>query len=206
MEPRVVAGLKVIEVEPGAPLPPEVPPGAERYDVVEKPHFPPEMRPWMIAGGALGTLASAATLPYTSDWVVVLGLSVVSLWFGLRPVVVEVLTPAPDGRYLLVDDGSPVPRSPFTVVAAMVIAALFMLSGILLLAWGEWEGLFGFLGAWFFYRLGKTGRVGEPELPPASARFRALADPSRPLAANDPVTAGPPQPALPAAAEPHTSS
>jgi hypothetical protein len=30
MESKLVAGLKVIEVEPGAPLPPEVPPSAER--------------------------------------------------------------------------------------------------------------------------------------------------------------------------------
>ena len=33
------------------------------------------------------------------------------------------------------------------------------------------------------------------ELPPASRKFRELADPSRPLAANDPLSAGPQPPA-----------
>jgi hypothetical protein len=207
MEPKVVAGLKVIEVEPGAPLPAEVPPRAERYDVVEKPLVPAELRPWVIAGGALGALGSAATLPFTNDWIWVLVLSLMALWSGLRPGAAEVLTPTPHGRYLLVDDGTPQPtRSRFTIVGLMVFAALLMLGGIVVLASGEWEGVFGVLGAWGFYRLAKTGRLDAPELPPASARFRELADPQRPLAADDPVSAAPPHPAIPAEAEPRVDT
>jgi hypothetical protein len=198
-EPKVVAGLKVIEVEPGAPLPAEVPPGATRYDVVEQPHIPAERRPWVIAAGALGTLGSAATLTFTNDWIWVLVLSLVALWSGLRPDSTEVLTPAADGRYLLVGDGDPQPSaapSPVVRVALMVVAAFFTLTGIVLLASGAWEGIFIFAGAWGFFRLAKTGRLDESELPPASARFHELADPSRPLTASDPLAATPERPAL----------
>ncbi|HEV7590688.1 MAG TPA: hypothetical protein VGO40_21440 [Longimicrobium sp.] len=44
------------------------------------------------------------------------------------------------------------------------------------------------------------------ELPPASAAFRALADPTRPLTERDPISIAPPQPALPAEAEPRAGS
>lgn len=42
----------------------------------------------------------------------------------------------------------------------------------------------------------------EPDQSAASARFRELADPQRPLAADDPVSAAPPRPAIPAEAAP----
>lgn len=44
------------------------------------------------------------------------------------------------------------------------------------------------------------------ELPPASAAFRALADPNRPLTASDPISAMPSHPALPAEAESRAES
>jgi hypothetical protein len=44
------------------------------------------------------------------------------------------------------------------------------------------------------------------ELPPASAAFRALADPTRPLTASDPISAAPPRPAVSAEAEPRAGS
>jgi hypothetical protein len=43
------------------------------------------------------------------------------------------------------------------------------------------------------------------ELPPASAAFRALADPTRPLTASDPVSIAPPR-AVPPEAEPRAGS
>jgi hypothetical protein len=48
----------------------------------------------------------------------------------------------------------------------------------------------------------QTDDEDEPDQSAASARFRELADPQRPLAAGDPVSAAPPHPAIPAEAAP----
>ncbi|HEV7590689.1 MAG TPA: hypothetical protein VGO40_21445 [Longimicrobium sp.] len=60
MEPRIVDGMKVVEVEPGTPLPPGVPPSAERCELTESTRFSPARRPWAIAAGVLGALGSIA--------------------------------------------------------------------------------------------------------------------------------------------------
>ena len=48
MESRIVGGMRVVPVEPGAPLPPGVPSRAERCDVVEVPLYPAALRPWVV--------------------------------------------------------------------------------------------------------------------------------------------------------------
>ena len=89
----------------------------------------------------------------------------------------------------------------FAALFAALLAAFFLFPdpfevlGLLVAAMGAGKLVMGQLEA----------REND-ELPPASGKFRELADPLRPLTANDPLTASPPRPALPGEAESRNGS
>src|SRR5687768_13829013 len=100
METRIVDGVKLVEVEPGAPLPPGVPSWAERCDVVEKPELSPALKPWVIGAGAAGALGSLVTLAFFSHWgIAPLLPSLVVLYYGWVPGTTTSVVPSQSGRY-----------------------------------------------------------------------------------------------------------
>jgi hypothetical protein len=217
-EPRIVNGLKVVEVEPDAPLPPDVPSWAERCDLVKTPNLSPAVRPWVIGAGALGTAASFAMLALTNGWEgtlgALLGLSIAALLQGLGTQTV--ITPSARGRYLVFDDRAPLPVSanagessglaaaeaPAALVpreatgwrflVGLIGVAMLFAAGALALG-GGWDDLLvaagaACLGGAMAY-MAVTGHVPiSPQQYTLSPRFAALADPARPLTAGDPVS------------------
>jgi hypothetical protein len=191
---RTVAGVKVIEAEPGAPLPPDVPSWAERCDLVEKPDLAPVLRPWVIGLGVLGILGSAVTLAFFSHWgMAPLPLSVVVLWYGLRPGTTAILTPSPTGRYVAFEEATDPDAGAMAVwgrIAALGLGLVLVLvaGGQLFAEEPDWMAV-GSLGPFGLYLLyyGITGTDprGDAPGPSASLRFRALADPARPLGPDD---------------------
>jgi hypothetical protein len=191
MEARTVGGMKVVEVEPGAPLPPGIPSWAERCDVVEEPGISPAWTRWMVGVGGVGTLGSAIALAFISHWgIAPLLPSLVLLWFGLRPGTTTAVTPSPTGRYMAYEN----PVEEETAQSEVIRAVALVLGGIALLAaiavmiaggTNKWEGVVAFatLGGWLFHHgLGGPDSPRDEQNLPSSLRFRALADPSRPLA------------------------
>jgi hypothetical protein len=90
----------------------------------------------------------------------------------------------------------------FAVLFAVLLAALFLFPGQVELILGLAVGL---VGAGKLVAAHLDGDEND-ELPPASRAFRELADPSRPLTANDPLTAAPQPLALSGEAGPHAES
>jgi hypothetical protein len=186
---RTVNGVKLIEVEPDAPPPPDIPPWAERCELVETPNLSPALRRWVIGGGVAGLAGSVVALAFFSHWgMAPLPLSIAMLWYGLRPGTTAVVTPSPTGRYL----GFEVPGDDRGGGAAGRIAALGV-GGVMAVAAlvqlpsaerGDWVGLgtLAIIGCYFFF-LGLTDGDGVPDATarPSTLRFRALADPKRPL-------------------------
>jgi hypothetical protein len=207
MKPRMIDGLKVVEAEPGSPPPPGVPSWAVRCDLLETPHCPPALRPWVIAAGALGTAGCVATIGYFGQWgaIAPLPLSLAVLWYGLRPGMSRKLEPSATGRYLAFEEDSENGAAAVAGrLAALVVGAmmLFGAGNALLSEARDWLaasslGMFG-LALLYFGVTGKDLPDGKPSR--ASLRFRALADPARPLAADDPVTIAPPPAIHPGAA------
>jgi hypothetical protein len=90
----------------------------------------------------------------------------------------------------------------FAVLFAALLAALFLFPGQVELILGLAVAA---VGAGKLVAAHLEGDEND-ELPPASRAFRELADPSRPLTANDPLTPAPPRPALPGEAGAHAES
>jgi hypothetical protein len=216
MKPRMIDGLKVIEVEPGAPPPPEVPSWAERCELVEKPDLSPALKPWVIGAGAAGTIGCAVTLAFFSHWgMAPLPLSLAVLWWGLRKGASVTLNPSLTGRYLAFEanpeagesEGSFAGRIAAGLFGAVVVAGAI---GKLLSHERDWMeiGTGAAMGIFFLYHAISEGRsAGKGSDAGFILRFRALADPKRPLAADDSVTIAPPPaiPEPPRADEPSTS-
>lgn len=206
-EPRSFGGLKVIEVEPGAEVPPGVPAWAQRCDLVKTPNHSAATRRWLIGGGAVGAAASLAALGF-APWDRALStasliVSLVTLSEGLWPGSRTVVTPSDTGRFLVFADGVAEPmsdRQKTVGCLASGIGVLVMLTGITALIDGD-LGMAAFLGlsGWWFYRVGRTGQMEAPDLPPATPEFLALADPRSPLPGVN-LPASPPQ--TPASTEP----
>ena len=198
-EPRIIDGLKVIELEPGAEAPPGVPPWAQRCDLVEAPNRSPSARKWMIGGGAVGAAVSLAALGFVHGLDSLPGaaliVSLIALLDGLWPGSQTVVTPSENGRFLVFADGLPEARSDEekrTGCLASGLGVLMMLAAISALVDRDLgTAAFLGLGGWWFYRLGRTGQMEAPDVPPASPEFLALADPNTPLPAPDPPASRP---------------
>src|SRR4051812_26345592 len=189
--------MTLVAVDPGAPLPPEVPPWAWRCDVVEKPDLSPRLKPWVVGLGAAGTVGSAVTLAFFSHWgMAPLPLSLAVLWYGLRRGITTVITPSPEGAYLAFkpdafyeDDGLGGLKRGGAMVGGLL--ALLAAAAKLMAEERDWEavGLLGPLGLSLLF-CGLTGRHlrdADAPVPPASPQFRALADPTRPLGGPPPA-------------------
>lgn len=106
---------KLIEVEPGAPLPPEAPPWAERCELVQKPGLSDEARRAVqgtgvalmgVAAAATWLLGSAGSVGLYAALAAILGLVV--LFAGLIGVPPsEKYVPSPNGRYVAVYEPDP---------------------------------------------------------------------------------------------------
>jgi hypothetical protein len=213
-EPRIIDGLKVIELEPGAEAPAGVPPWAQRCDLVKTPNRSPSARKWMIGGGAVGAAVSLAALGFAHGLDDLPGaaliVSLIVLLDGLWPGSQTVVTPSESGRFLAFADGLPQPRSDreeSVGCMASGIGVLTMLAAISALVEGD-LGTAAFLGlaGWWFYRLGRTGEMEAPDVPPASPEFLALADPNTPLPASDTPTSLPEAAATPPGSQPRGDS
>jgi len=115
-----------VEVEPGAPLPPEAPPWAERHELVMRPEL---SEPWRRA-----TLAAAVAMLAASAAAVIAGSplgyagvlpGVVFLYAGLtggpkHPVYI----PSSDGPYVAID-APPEPRDPAELAKARKLSRMF---------------------------------------------------------------------------------
>lgn len=195
-EPRIIDGLKVIELEPGAEAPPGVPPWAQRCDLVNTPNRSPSVRRWLIGGGAVGAAVSLAALGFVHGLDslpgAVLIVSLIALLEGLWPGSQTVVTPSESGRFLAFADGLPQPRSNVEKGLGCLVSGfgvLFMLTGIAELFSGDLgNAVFSGLLGWWMYRAGTTGQMEAHDLPPASPEFLALADPKSPLLAGEAVT------------------
>lgn len=193
---REIDGLKVVDAEPGAPLPPGVPAWAQRCEVVEILNRSASARRWLIRGGLLGAAAGLAALsfaPWDVPVGIVLGASLLALVDGFWPGKRTTIMPSAEGRFLAYADGvlprRPTPREEASGCIASGLGVFIMLGGVAALVSGEQgAAAFTLLGGWWLYRAGRTGEMAPPDLPPATRRFLELADPSRALAANDPVT------------------
>jgi hypothetical protein len=192
MESRIIDGMRVVPVEPGAPLPPGVSPWAERCDVVERPLYPAALRPWVIVLGIVSTLGCVATLAYFSNWgMAPLPLSLTVLCLGLWPPVHTVLSPSPNGSHLAVEEAADhgVAEAAGRLAAVvfgvvMIVAAI----GVLFSEERDWMAISAMaMGAFYFLYHGVKGVQARDDgsQPTSSLRFRALADPSRPLTADD---------------------
>jgi hypothetical protein len=193
MEPRIVDGLKVIEVEPGAPLPPGVPAWAERCDLTDTTRFSPAARPWAIAAGVLGAVGSIALWTLTGVGAVFLAISLWLLYRALFANTEPTLTPSASGRYLAFDEGIPHEESGIGVAtrfASLVVGALMIVGAGVALYSGEYSRIgaiaIGAGGCYLFYRgvKGPDPR-DEPVGERTPLRFHALADPTRQLAPED---------------------
>lgn len=109
-----------VEVEPGAPLPPEAPPWSGRYALVKSPGLSERRRKAILAGGgallagsaAIAVLvgSSAASAGLYAGLAAIVGLAL--LFFGLIGVPPsEEFVPSPTGRYVYV----PPPPDPVDV-------------------------------------------------------------------------------------------
>jgi hypothetical protein len=192
MEPKIVGGVKVIEVDPDAPLPEGVPPRAERCDVVEVPLYPAALRPWVVGLGVISTLGCVATLAYFSNWgMAPLPLSLVVLYLGLRPPVDTVLRPSPNGSHLAVEehgDGGVADAAGRIAAMAFGVAMIAVAVGVLFSEDRDWMAIsaMGMAAFYLIYHAVKGAPARDDgSQPTSSLRFRALADPSRPLTADD---------------------
>ncbi len=114
VEPATAAGLPVvtgparrvwIKLAPGAPLPPEAPPWAERHALVKRGELPDALRRPTL-GVAVALLAGAAALVMTGElWgygVVPVGLAL--LWAGLTDGVgSKAFVPSPEGCWVQIE-------------------------------------------------------------------------------------------------------
>lgn len=100
-----------IEVDPGAPLPPEAPPWSDRYELVKLPGFSERHRKAILAGGGALLAGGAAVAVLVGS-----GASSAGLYAGLASIVglallfvglirvppSEEFVPSPTGRYVYV--------------------------------------------------------------------------------------------------------
>jgi hypothetical protein len=198
MESRIIEGMRVVPVEPGAPLPPGVPSRAERCDVVEVPLYPAALRPWIIGLGIVSTLGCVATLVYFSNWgMAPLPLSLVVLYLGLRPPVDTELRPSPNGSHLAVEepaDHTAVEAAGRLGAVVFGVGGIAMALGVLFSEERDWMAISALaMAAFFFLYHGVKGAQARDDgsRPTSSLRFRALADPTRPLTADDLPLPGP---------------
>lgn len=205
VEPATAAGLPVVtsptrriwvKVEPGAPLPPEAPPWAERHALVKRGELPDALRRPTL-GLAVALLAGAAALVITGElWgygVVPVGLAL--LWAGLTGGVwAEAFVPSPEGCWVQIEL-PPVPEDPAAIEAVrkaerrsnIVLGVLFAAA----LAVPYWAGIYdlwtmmlilGVLGAVIAWPvlLAVVESRTEHEAP-VSERFLQASDPRQPL-------------------------
>lgn len=184
--------MKVVEVEPGAPLPPGVPPSAERCEVTETTRFSPTGRRRAIAAGVLGALGSIVLKTLTGWGMVPLVMSLALLYRALFANTTPTVTPSPSGRYLAFDEGIPHAESGMEEAsrfASLVLGVAAIGGAGVALYSGEYRVgavLIGTLGCYLLYRgvKGPDPR-DEPLGQRTPLRFHALADPTRPLAPED---------------------
>jgi hypothetical protein len=188
---RVIDGVEVVAVEPGAPPPRGVPDWAVRCELVETPDLSPRLRPWVIGAGAAGALGSVVALAFFSyGGIVTLLPALVLLYHGLVPGTDTLVMPSERGRYLgfEVETNERREKAMAVRIAALAVGAVMAGGSIIQLFSAErreWLGLgtLAVIGRYFLY-VGLTGDDGRNDagVRPSSLRFRALADPSRPLA------------------------
>lgn len=186
---RRVGGCVVIEVKPGAPLPAGVPAWAERCDMVQTPDLPAERRPWVLGAGVFGTAASIVAMAFGETAIVPLVFSLMLLHRALGAGMTTVLTPSPSGRYVAFEDGAdPEENDKAMASRAVAVAAGPVAMGLALLlvftgtdTWVDSAAL-ALFGCYALYRAVTGADVRDDADRPASLRFRALADPTRPLA------------------------
>jgi hypothetical protein len=185
-------GLTVVELEAGAPLPPEVPTWALRCDLVKTSNSSPLARRWCIAGGAAGSVVSLIVLGLLFHWhstpaSLLLAGSLMALLQGLRPGWHTEIVPSPTGRFLVYADGVPrklTDREWGTMYVAKGLGLLGMLAGLGGVVFEhDWKGVTTILFGWWFYQFAK----GAYDPPLERAEFLALADPTRPLAQARPL-------------------
>ena len=191
MEPKFVHGLKVIEAEPGGPLPPGVPSWAEPCELVEIPDLSPALKPWVVGLGAAGVAVGAImTAFFTFMGIPLVLLSLMILFHGLVPGTKTLVTPSPGGRYLAFEaDADEAKRE-----APFDSRIVFRVAGVMMTA--EVARSFGEHGQWAWLLVASVVGLGllyfssrrdewDVSGAAASLRFRALADPARPLTPED---------------------
>lgn len=204
MEPATAAELPVVtgpirrvwvEVEPGAPLPSEAPPWAERHALVKRGELPDALRRPTL-GVAVALLAGAAALVMTGELrgyaAVPVGLAL--LWAGLTGGVRrDAFVPSPEGRWVAIE-GPPEPEEPAAIEAVRKAGRRFdIVAGVVfavILGVAYWAGgldlrtmmlLVGALGVGAAPSLLEAvKRRTEPEAP-VSERFLQASDPRLPL-------------------------
>ncbi len=112
--------VKLIEVEPGAPLPPEAPPWAERYELVQKPGLSDDVRRGLqtagaalLVGGAAAALLMGTDAGFAHLFAALAMLVGVGLYCGGLIAVPPgaKYVPSPRGRYVAVEEPQP-PHDP----------------------------------------------------------------------------------------------
>jgi|tagenome__1003787_1003787.scaffolds.fasta_scaffold20989220_7 hypothetical protein len=196
MESRIIHGLKVVEAEPGAPLPPGVPAEAVRCELVELPDLSPALKPWVVGVGAAGAAGGAVALAFSPLLAIpLLLLSLMLLFHGLVPGVKRVVMPSPDGRYLAFEADADEARreAPFDGRMLFRAAGVFVLANVAdrFVGRGEWPWLLiaSLVGFGLLY-FGSRRNLWDVSGAAASLRFRALADPARPLADDAAISGG----------------
>jgi len=198
---RRINNLKVVEAPPGAPLPEGVPTWAFRCEVVDKPDYPPVLRPWILGASVIGIVGGMLLSVLGRYWgFVPVPLFLLGLYLGLSPPKTTRLVPAADGPYVAYDDSQPGDHEQSRVGSLLGGVVMLCVAGYSRFAVEQpdwyWISALAAVGAGFVY-YGLTGRKldgDEPYIPPATDRFRALADPTRPLEAPVPSPLTPPAP------------
>jgi hypothetical protein len=200
--------------EAGAPLPPDLPPDAQRYRLVEE--GAQDERQWVAIGCVVAMVAAGVWLVWVDAPKLVVdvpfvlaGLAIVWAAWGRWRAVAPRFVPSASGEYVIATRSmiaaqlgslaapervSKPARIVCGALGVSLIVAALALSVADLLA-GEPAGLLVWLiaaviGAWLTH-VAMTGEYAysreEPEIPP-SPWFHSLADPSRPLPDDAPVS------------------
>lgn len=184
---RVIDGVKLVEAEPGGPLPPGVPANAERCDIVEVPDLDPGAKRWFVGLGAAGLAVGVAATAFLEFWGIPLALlSLVSLYHGLVPGTKTVVTPSPRGRWLAFEADPDEARreEPFRIELFLLLVGLAIAHRIVdgFVDRGEWWWvvLASIVIVVVFHYATRRNEWDASEAL-AALRFRALADPARPL-------------------------
>lgn len=192
-----------MKLQPGEPLPADLPPDAQRLRrveddvaggrtpiaaIVEMPALAPRAKSWIVGLGAAGVAVGAAMTAFlTFLGIPLVFVSLIALYHGLVPGTKTVVTPSPRGGYLAFEADPDEARreEPFRIEFFLFVVTIFVMSRLIehFAYRGSWVGIAptSIVGCALLYFGSRRDDEWDASELAASLRFRALADPTRPL-------------------------